>query len=248
VLRPETFRLAKAGSRAREYEDSIARSRRGDRWAVADGASASAFARLWAYLLVHAYTAGWLAPDTLEVDLAPAQARWAALVERRPLPWYAAEQSRRGAFAALVGLSLARDGTWSGLAVGDCCLFQVRRGELLVAFPLDDPDAFDNRPLLLCSRPAGNATLRGCGGIVSASGTWQSGDTFLLMSDALAAAFLRLHLRAAEVRPASPLDALQFDRTRGGFRHWIETLRSACVLRNDDVSLVILEVPPDALA
>ena len=44
--------------------------------------------------------------NTLKRDLAPAQARWAELVGRRRLPWYAEEQARRGAFAALVGLRL----------------------------------------------------------------------------------------------------------------------------------------------
>src|SRR5207245_2817099 len=184
-----------------------------------------AFARVWAQLLAHAYTAGWLAGDTLESDLSTVQARWAALVDRRPLPWYAAEQARQGAFAALVGLSLSTDGRWTALAVGDCCLFQLRGEGLLVAFPLDDPDAFDNRPMLLGSRPHTNRGLRQCGAIATASGAWQAGDTFLLMSDALAAAFLRL--RRAPGDASSPegrmpsLPGLNFDRTNAGFRRWI---------------------------
>jgi Protein phosphatase 2C len=248
VLQPETFRLAKAGARRTEYEDAVACSPRRGRCAVADGASATAFARLWAHLLVHAYTAGWLAAETLEAGLAPIQARWATLVDRRPLAWYAAEQARRGAFAALVGLSLAQDGGWSALAVGDCCLFQVRDDALLRAFPLGHPDAFDARPLLLCSRPAGNVDLRRCDALATATGTWRAGDTFLLMSDALAAAFLRLQLHeATETEPsASPLDVLRFDRTRAGFRRWVESLRARRVLRNDDVSLVWLRVNVDA--
>jgi hypothetical protein len=250
VLQPETFRLAKAGSRRTEYEDSVAWSRRCGRVAVADGASASAFARLWAHLLAHAYTAGWLTAETLESDLGRIQGRWATLVDGRPLAWYAAEQARRGAFAALVGLSLMPNGCWSALAVGDCCLFQVRGDALLVAFPVDDPDAFDNRPLLLCSRPAGNANLRQDGAIVTATGSWQPGDTFMLMSDALAAAFLRLQLSVyVETEPnASPLDVLEFERTRAGFRRWIETLRAHRQMRNDDVSLVLLQVPYAAVA
>jgi len=249
VLRPEIFRLAKAGSRRTEYEDSVAWSHRWARLAVADGASASAFARLWAHLLVHAYTAGWLEAETLETDVGRIQGRWATRVDQRPLAWYAAEQARRGAFAALVGFSLMKDGRWNALAVGDCCLFQVRGDALLVAFPLGHPDAFDNRPLLLCSRPAGNASLRRGGAIVTATGGWEPGDTFMLMSDALAAAFLRLLFGAlAEVEPnPSPWDVLQFDRTRAGFRRWIQTLRAHRVLRNDDVSLALLHVPHAAV-
>jgi len=219
----------------------VAISRRGYRYAVADGASASAFARLWAQLLVHAFTGGALTPCTLEGDLAPAQLRWAELVGRRRLPWYAEEQARRGAFAALVGLRLEVDQRWSALAVGDCCLFQVRGDALVAAIPLNAPDQFTVRPLLLGSRPAANGELRSAGAVVTAGGAWQPGDTFLLMSDALAALFLdRVHAGGDP-----PLAALDFDGSASGFRSWIQRLRSAGCLRNDDVSLVWLGIDPD---
>src|ERR1051326_4824454 len=105
---PAVFRVPKYGSTRAEYEDAMAWSRRQRRFAVADGASASAFARLWARLLVQAYVAGGLRAANLEHDLAPLQARWLADVEQRDLPWYAAEQARRGAFAALVGAGSRR--------------------------------------------------------------------------------------------------------------------------------------------
>jgi protein phosphatase 2C-like protein len=247
VLEPRVFRLPKAGSSRAEYEDSVACSRSGRRFAVADGASASAFARLWARLLVHAYTAGWLSASTIETDLAPIQARWSALVDSRDLAWYAAEQARRGAFAALVGLSLESDGQWTALAVGDCCLFQLREDALVAGFPLTDPDAFDNRPMLLGSRAAANRTLRDAGAIYASWGTWRVGDTFLLMSDALAAAFLRLRLEQP-VESAAGIAGLEFDLTRPGFRAWVRSLRARRLMRNDDVSLLWLPVNMNAAA
>ena len=69
MLEPSVFRLAKDGSTRAEYEDAIAWSRRRRRFAVADGASASAFARLWAQLLVRAYVSGALRAETLEADI-----------------------------------------------------------------------------------------------------------------------------------------------------------------------------------
>jgi hypothetical protein len=246
VLRPEVFRLPKAGSAPREYEDGVAWSMRRGRFAVTDGASASAFARLWAHLLARAYTAGWLREASLEDDLGPVQQRWATLVEPRPLPWYAIEQVRRGAFAALAGLTLNQDGSWSALAVGDCCLFQIRSDRLLEAFPLADPRAFDNRPFLLGSRPLANRSLRQCSAISSREGSWEPGDVFLLMSDALAAAFLELHLQLSAIG-LSPLAVLDFLHTPSGFRRWISALRAERVLRNDDVSLLWLTVNARAL-
>jgi hypothetical protein len=236
MLEPSVFRLAKDGSTRAEYEDAIAWSRRRRRFAVADGASASAFARRWAQLLVRAYVAGALAAETIEADLAPLQQRWSTEVEQRNLPWYAVEQARRGAFAALVGLTLHDTGTWSVLAVGDACLFLVRDGELHTALPLSDPQAFGNRPLLLGSRAAANARLRAEGAIVTSAGTWQPRDTFLLMSDALAASFMQ----QAQTRSSSALNVLGFDRSARGFRRWVRSLRAERLLRNDDVSLVWL--------
>jgi len=241
---PGVYRLQKHGATRAEYEDAMAWSQKQRRFAIADGASASAFARLWAQLLVHAYVDGHLSAENVEADLVPLQVRWTASVEQRDLPWYAVEQARRGAFAALVGLTLYDCGEWRAMAVGDSCMFQVRDGAVVAALPLADAEAFDNRPLLLGSRPAANAQLRTSGAIVSACGSWRAGDTFLLMSDALAATFLRqLH---ANESPA--LNVLAFERNAGGFRRWIATLRAERLLRNDDVSLLWLALPDDAAA
>jgi hypothetical protein len=241
---PAVYRVPKHGSTQSEYEDALAWSRKRRRFAVADGASASAFARLWAQMLVHAYVRGRLRAETIEADLAPLQAHWSADVEQRDLPWYAVEQARRGAFAALAGLSLHEGGTWSALAVGDACMFQVREGAIVIALPLQDADAFDNRPLLLGSRPAANSQLRRAGAIVTGNGRWRAGDTFLLMSDALAASFLR----QAQAAPGSALTILDFERSVPGFRRWVGSLRAERRLRNDDVSLLWLALPADAAA
>jgi hypothetical protein len=139
------------------------------------------------------------------------------------------------------------DGAWSALAVGDSCLFLVRDGQLHTALPLSDPEAFGNQPLLLGSRAAANAPLREAGAIVTADGTWQPGDTFLLMSDALAATFLAQSL-VARSQERGAIEVLEFERTAAGFRRWVRCLRAERLMRNDDVSLVWLAVPSDAAA
>jgi len=220
------FRIPKAGSTRAEYEDAVAWSTRRRRFAVADGASASAFARLWAELLARAYTSGKLRADHLQEDLAPVQAQWAHAVESRDLPWYALEQVRRGAFAALVGLTISHE-KWHALAAGDSCLFHIRDGELLQAFPITDPEEFDNRPFLIGSRATSNTELT----VRTLDGQWQPGDTFLLMSDALAALFLRD--KRLEMH---------------GFRAWVRRMRTERLMRNDDVSLLHLALPAHAAA
>lgn len=221
------FRIPKAGATRSEYEDAVAWSTRQRRFAVADGASASAFARLWAELLVRAYAAGKLRAEQLQADLEPLQAQWAHDVEARDLPWYAIEQVRRGAFAALVGLTIQTDHTWSAAAVGDSCLFHLRDGQLLTAFPITSVEEFGNRPFLIGSRAPSNRDV--C--VHSITGTWQPGDTFCMMSDALAALFLQ------EKRLEMP-----------GFRAWITRMRTERLMRNDDVSLLHLTMSAHAAA
>ena len=129
-LHVRRFWCPKRGSSADEYEDATAVSagdRTACRMAVADGASESSFARLWAVLLVDAYARGMLSSEALSRQLAPLQQRWSAEVAAKPLPWYATEQARSGASAALTGLTLCRGGTWQALGAGDSCLLHMRR-------------------------------------------------------------------------------------------------------------------------
>ena len=121
-LHVQRFWCPKRGSSAAEYEDATAVSTGNGtirRLAVADGASESTFARLWATLLVDAYAGGTLSPETLTDQLWPLQQRWSAEVATKPLLWYASEKARSGAFAALAGLTVCRSGTWRALAAGD---------------------------------------------------------------------------------------------------------------------------------
>ena len=227
IPRPLVFRIPKHGSTRAEYEDAVAWSTRRRRFAVADGASASAFARAWAELLARAYTRGALRADHLIQDLAPIQNVWSHDVEQRDLPWYAQEQVRRGAFAALVGLTLEIDHSWHAMAVGDSCMFHLRAHELLSAFPLTNAEEFGNRPVLIGSRAAANAQVE----VITAHGQWQPGDNFMLMSDAIAAAYLKQ--RCLELQ---------------AFRNWVHQMRAQQLMRNDDVSLLHLALPAHAAA
>jgi hypothetical protein len=237
--RVHLYQSPKRGSSDAEYEDAVAVDERTDfprRFAVADGASESSFARRWAELLAAAYVGGGLAACSLTEDLIPLQERWTAEVGAKPLPWYAAEKARNGAFAALAGLTLHEDGAWEALAAGDCCVMHVREDRLLRSFPLADAAAFDNRPRLLSSNPERNGCLDGV--VVTAAGVWKPGDSFLLLSDALAAYVLRRVLEDGRtVGRSLPLN--RPDR----FRRWAEERRSEQVLRNDDLSLVRVQVP-----
>jgi hypothetical protein len=222
----QALTVPKRGSSADEFEDAFASDPDARRFAVADGASESSFAGLWARLLVEGFVRpqpGWL--ET-------ARRTWAERVDGQPLPWYAEAKRDAGAFATLLGLVLS-DNRWHALAVGDTCLFQLREDRLIEAFPLRRSEDFNNRPWLVGSRAAPavgeNAHAEG-------RGAWQTGDRFLLMTDALAHWFLRRH--EAGDRPwqeLARLPAAGYD-----FGAWVEDRRRGDGLRNDDVTLVLI--------
>jgi hypothetical protein len=216
--------LPRRGNAAEEYEDAFASDPATGRFAVADGASESSFAGLWARLLVDGFvhpSPGWLAA---------ARQTWAARVDGHSLPWYAEAKRDAGAFATFVGLILTA-GRWHALAVGDACLFQVRRDRLLAAFPMGRSADFDNRPRLIGSRPPATAAEAHA----EEGGDCEAGDRFLLMTDALAHWFLRRY--EANGRPWEELN-----QGEGDFSAWVEERRRRDGLRNDDVTVMMVDV------
>lgn len=244
------FWVPKAGNSETEYEDAFWPREPLDahgacfRFAVADGATESSFARIWAVQLVRAFCKGCLDEATLSAQLPEMQQRWSAIVRRRPLPWYADENVRSGAFAAILGLVLRQTpdavarGEWRAMAIGDSCVAQVRVESVLALFPLDRSESFTNRPHLLSSNPVHNEgaleQLR------ATEGTWMSGDAFYLMTDALACWFMR---EVEEGRsPWHVLHHLETTDQVRPFREWIGDLRRDGAIRNDDVTLLRVDI------
>jgi hypothetical protein len=235
------FVTPKAGSDDAQCEDAVAAGEGASplRVAVADGASASFGAAEWARLLCGAWVDGTLTPEDLPDALPTLGRRWRDAVLAEPLPWYAQERARGGAFAAFCGLTLGADGAWTALAVGDCCLFQIRGGEeLITAFPLSRPDDFSASPALVGSLPAANANL--AAHVRIGAGTAVPGDTFYLMSDALAAWFVRTH--AAGRQPWRWLESLGLPHAPAPFPELVARLRAEQGLANDDAALAVVPV------
>jgi hypothetical protein len=238
------FHLPKRGNAAQEYEDALATDPAADRYAVADGASESSYSGLWARLLAEGFV-GSAGKPWRDLDwLPPLRKRWAAEVDKLPLSWYAEMKREQGAFATLLGLAFrppleGQPGIWRALAVGDSCLFRTRSGRLLKAFPLSDSKGFGNQPRLLGSRSSSS------GGFAQpapeqAHGRWRPGDRFLLMTDALAQWFL--HQNEEGGQPLEQIARLLGESDpRAAFAGWIEERRDRQDLRNDDVTLVLID-------
>ena len=227
TLHTHTFSAPKSGHTAEEYEDAAAGPAAAPdgttRLAIADGATESAFAGLWARTLVEAFVAPESAvPETFAEFLHRARRAFGEAVAEREsgLAWYASAKAEEGAHAAFLGLVLYPNHAWRAVAVGDCCLLHLRDGDLLEAWPIDDPDAFDHRPDLVTSR------FEAMHAPVTTSGQWADGDRLLLVSDALAA-----HLLTQKAVP----DDL------GDFEAFVAEARESG-MRNDDVTLVEVDL------
>lgn len=246
--------LPRAGNSPEEYEDAyrVAIPGRGEApdggaalAAVSDGASESAFAREWADALVEDFVSRppdlrGLSEGSLEEWLAAPRDRWRGRVPWERVPWHGEAKARTGAFATLLALTVeAAPGDapwlcWRALAVGDSCLFVVRDGRLAVSFPLEEPAAFGNAPALLCSNPARAAPA--WDDVGRRDGELGPGDLLVLASDALACWFLERD--AAGERPWEALAALG----PPDWEAWVDGQRRAGLLRNDDTTLVAMEV------
>ena len=146
----------KSGNTASEYEDAYAVKPEALRFAVADGASETSFARQWAELLVEGFVQGAPSAAELRDFVTPLQAAWAEGQKGKATAWYSERKAADGAFSSLLGVTIEGD-RWRALAIGDTCLFVVRSGKMLRAFPLERAEQFSNRPSLLSSISRANS-------------------------------------------------------------------------------------------
>lgn len=242
-IESRTLSLPKGGNAPEDYEDAawplraVWRESRSFRCAVADGATETSFSGLWARLLVRAYCSKRLQAGSLNRDLVRLRALWQAEVGGKQLPWYAEEKLRSGAFSSLLGFSIDHRGTWKALAIGDSCLVQRRGNTLCASFPLVKSEEFTNRPLLLGSN--GGEFSEIAAALRVAHGTWEPGDAFYLMTDALASWFLATAERGGQ--PWVELDQAA-GAVKSTFDRWVIEQRRAGTMRNDDLTLLRLVV------
>jgi hypothetical protein len=239
------YAVPKRGNRESEYEDAHKLAPERGRFAISDGASESWYAGVWARLMVNEYVVNPVnREDQWDRWLPPLRERWSREVGGRPVPWYGVDKVREGAFATLLGLDVGTAGAagrrWQAVAVGDSCLFLIRDGRLQEAFPVRRSEEFGNKPSLLGSGAGaadGPEPPRGS----HAGGECVPGDRIWLMTDALAQWFLQ------EVEGGGrpwELIGRQLLRARPGeaFATWVEDLRDRAELRNDDVTLVTVDL------
>ena len=232
------FKSQKRGNEPSDYEDasepSLSVEIHAERpsIAISDGATESSFASLWASLLVTAFVNSDLPIEERFSSAVKKGARiWRRIVDSKTLPWYAEEKRKRGAFATLLGTCFTERGNWESIAVGDSCFFKVDSNGDVSSFPIKDENEFGTTPPLVCGR---NTELRS---VTRTTGEWSEGDLFFWMTDAAAHWFL--HEARTGLRP---WDIIASFPACEAFDSWLASARDSGIMRNDDVTILLLRV------
>lgn len=241
--RSHVFWLVRGGNDPSQCEDACAADDSTGRYAVADGAAEGCFSRLWAGMLVQDFVrASGLGIDRWYNSLLPVQQRLDADVHSRVLRPSAKRAVKKGAFATFLGIVVgdpADPSRWQAVAVGDTCLMHTRGHVLLRCFPLDHAAQFDNYPDLVGSRMPVEAVLQRQRLWVDGRG--ELGDRLWAMTDALAQ--WCLGEQEGGGNPWATLESLLLSPDgQRDFAVWIEGLRNSRQLKNDDVTLLTMEL------
>jgi len=249
--------LPKEGNTLLEYEDAFYPKLTGSyekeqvTVAVSDGASESMLSGKWAEFLVRLSCKKGSCIVNFDVFINRSCRGWKLWLKSyiktrkrnfKPILWYEEPGLIAGAFASLLCLNLHNENdhnsNWDAIALGDSCLFQVRDNELITSFPIANSSQFDSRPYLLSSNPTNNTHVSKH--VKRLSGQWQKNDSFFLMTDALAAWFLK-QVEDGETPWISILDSGTTNYVQP-LGELVKYLRERGAIRNDDVSVIRLDL------
>ncbi len=246
-----------------DYEDAFDVDPNTGRAAIADGVSTAIFSRRWAQLLTSSSVASppaWEDDAAVNAWILEQRKAWAKSINIQTLPWMqkAKLEQSGGAYAAFLWAEVlplsgsGPDGSQGGgaqgggvdngfrcrsVAVGDCCLFHVRGGEVLGRFPLSCEADFARDPLTFCSSSRNrqpHPPLQRC------AFECHAGDWIVLSSDALAKWLYRLSDAGQPIDWHSlwRQDAYVWTQRVGSLR----LLNASERIRVDDTTLLILRV------
>lgn len=220
---------------------------------VADGATEGVLAGEWANITLKSLskTAGDIhTPDDVMPQLNEAVQTWGRFKRLRTvngtkpltaLPaWLEDEAVARGAFSTACVVWFDDNGEWSGAAIGDSCVFQIRQDELVEVWPVSASSEFNNSPYLVSSETACNHEL--AAHIKTRRSQWEREDRFYFATDALACWILKQHEN--QTPPWNKLASFDSIAAPDEFSAFVASIRDAGEIQNDDTTLVCVTFMP----
>ncbi len=246
-----SLHLPKLGNEETEYEDAFdvcPENKYGEnqtlRVAIADGATESSFSAEWANMLTKCYVRQQVNNiQELCTQIESLSKEWQNNIDVKQLTWFAEEKARMGAFSTLLGLEIDSDAAeiscWHSIAVGDSCLFHIRDNSLKLAFPIQHSSDFNNSLILISSKFEKN--MQHWDKALKRDGNWQAGDFFFLTTDALAAWFFREY-ELGNLPWEILIKFMDDSECDKSFESWVNEMRASSLMRNDDVTCLIIKL------
>lgn len=221
--------LPKRHSELGYNEDFFLISPTGDSVAVSDGASDSYDSRTLARVVCE----DWTSQDRPRLRIRRLLEQYNQHYAGKSMGWADLGAFERGSFATVLGVRLEGD-LVHVTAIGDSlCVYHSLRG--CDTFPMTTLEEVGPSPTLLSSRPELNRAIRRAH-VGRTSWSALPGARLLLMTDALAGWFFSQEDRFGA------LGTLESVREPELFLQFIEQLRDSRELKNDDTTLVHLEI------
>jgi len=262
-LQYRAFSVPKLETKDEENEDSMAPASQSGaesladfRCSVSDGASTADFSRDWSHLLTNSFATdqngAWLDNDLLLAELANLAKQWKQTTdgyfEGRERQFWEVEKPGHAALAGLIlNHSDPEQRTFVVITYGDSCFFQIRNEQVIMRAPETAYDKFASNPHLLCTDQDQNRNVPKR--IVRVPGTWEPGDVFYLMTDAVSATvYWCLENNIAEF---ATLDTI---KTQSSFAAYIDHMRATKraddepFMKNDDCTMIRISVHLEPVA
>jgi len=247
IVKPEIklkFIFHKKGETAKDCADKIYFNEEEKLYAVADGATRSFFPSIWAEYLVKNFckkkkTKLLFTQKNLNKWLKPVQKRWEKKVKaliKKYDKYYLNNRffNKESAVSTFLGLKFFisdKKLKWVAIAIGDTCLFHIKRDQSLEMYPIKKSDQFNSYPEYFASYEKDNNQFEP----EFIEGYSNLGDVFVIATDALSCWVMNYY----ETNQIFPLDLLlKINENK------IEEMRSLKDNRlvNDDVALLIIEI------
>ena len=227
-----------------DCQDALEVNKEHSRYAVADGATRSFFPKCWAELLVKHFCGRsdlFLSGENWKEWLVPIQEEWYKRVEERVKArnqFYLTNSfnAREPAVATFIGLEIDKvEGKWQAIIIGDSCLFHKSHSGF-TSYLIERSEDFTNHPEAIASFAERNHYNP-----KFVDGEIQSGDVFILATDALAKWIVQ-HEETNQVEEA--LDQLKGIKTDKQFYSFVDLARDNENIRlvNDDVTLMLISI------
>lgn len=241
------FKLAKDTEHPEEYQDAYGLDAARGIAVVADGVASAIFSRQWAGILAQATVADTPDPHDKETFgrwLHQRRRAWSQQIDAGSLAWFQKAKLPLGAFSTLLWVRVLpieenRPGAFGAyrlrsFAIGDSCLFHVRRGELVRTFPVQKAAELQADPVVLGSVDLNRDQLME---FTSLDELCYGDDLLVLCTDAVADWALRL----IESGKMPAWDAY-WSMTHRDWQNEIISLRQRRQMRYDDATLMLLRV------